>query len=55
MLTVSAIGQSLGYSQVVVSLVWIFSTAGTIFPYQSGVLMIGFLLVSLFWPLIGLR
>jgi len=40
--------------QVVVGLVWTFSTAGTSVPYSSGVLMVGFLLVPLYWPLIGL-
>lgn len=51
--TVRAVGQSLGYSQMVVGMIWIFSTAGEILPYQSGVLVIGFLLVPLCWPLIG--
>ena len=61
-------------------MIWVFGTAGKIFPYQSGVLMVGysygyfdgrdllkvgfllavlesailFLLVPLYWPLIGL-
>ena len=50
---VITLGQSLGYSPVVVGMIWIFGTAGKIFPYQSGVLMVGFLLVPLCWPLIG--
>lgn len=77
---VITLGQSLGYSPVVVGMIWIFGTAGKIFPYQSGVLMVGysygyfdgrdllkvgfllavlesailFLLVPLYWPIIGL-
>ena len=77
---VITLGQSLGYSPVVVGMIWLFGTAGKIFPYQSGVLMVGysygyfdgrdllkvgfllallesailFLLVPLYWPLIGL-
>jgi solute carrier family 13 (sodium-dependent dicarboxylate transporter), member 2/3/5 len=78
---VITLGQSLGYSPVLVGMIWIFGTAGKIFPYQSGVLMVGysygyfdgrdlmkvglmlaileslilFLLVPLYWPLIGLQ
>jgi anion transporter len=77
---VITLGQSLGFSPVLVGMIWIFGTAGKIFPYQSGVLMVGysygcfdgrdlikvglllalieslilFLLVPLYWPLIGL-
>ncbi len=77
---VITLGQSLGYSPVVFGMIWIFGTAGKIFPYQSGVLMVGysygyfdgrdllkvgfmlavlesailFLLVPLYWPIIGL-
>ncbi len=77
---VITLGQSLGYSPAVIGMIWVFGTAGKIFPYQSGVLMVGysygyfdgrdllkvgfllavlesailFLLVPLYWPLIGL-
>ncbi len=39
---VVSLGQSLGLSPVVVGMIWIFGTAGKIFPYQSGVLMVGY-------------
>lgn len=77
---VITLGQELGYSPVVIGMIWLFGTAGKIFPYQSGVLMVGysygyfdgrdlmkvgfllavlesailFLLVPLYWPIIGL-
>ncbi|HUR34048.1 MAG TPA: SLC13 family permease [Vicinamibacterales bacterium] len=35
-------GQSIGFSPEVVGMVWIFGTAGKVFPYQSGVLMVGY-------------
>lgn len=40
--SVVTLGQSLGLSPVVVGMIWIFGTAGKIFPYQSGVLMVGY-------------
>jgi di/tricarboxylate transporter len=39
---VLSLGVSAGYSPVVVGLVWVFGTAGRLFPYQSGVLMVGY-------------
>lgn len=39
---VITLGQSLGHSPVVVGMIWIFGTAGKIFPFQSGVLMVGY-------------
>jgi anion transporter len=39
---VVTLGQSLGHSPVVIGMIWIFGTAGKIFPYQSGVLMVGY-------------
>lgn len=33
---------TLGYNPAVFGLVWLFGTAGKIFPYQSGVLMVGY-------------
>jgi di/tricarboxylate transporter len=39
---VIALGQSLGHSPTVIGMIWIFGTAGKIFPFQSGVLMVGY-------------
>ena len=39
---VVTMGQSLDFSPAVVGMIWVFGTAGKIFPYQSGVLMVGY-------------
>lgn len=39
---VVGLAQPLGYNPAVFGLIWLFGTAGKIFPYQSGVLMVGF-------------
>jgi solute carrier family 13 (sodium-dependent dicarboxylate transporter), member 2/3/5 len=39
---VVTLGIEHGYSPVVFGMIWIFGTAGKIFPYQSGVLMVGY-------------
>jgi anion transporter len=39
---VITLGQSLGHSPAVIGMIWVFGTAGKIFPFQSGVLMVGY-------------
>ena len=39
---VVTLGLEQGYNPVVFGMIWMFGTAGKIFPYQSGVLMVGY-------------
>lgn len=39
---VVGLAEPLGYNPAVFGLIWLFGTAGKIFPYQSGVLMVGY-------------